>query len=68
MKWNWLTDKEVLEKLIVYWDRGKNDGTDYFTKHYPPIHHRQTQLCYIHTDNLVRKIPETIKLGKGVLN
>ena len=40
MKWHWLIDKEVLEKLRVYWYRGKNTDADYFMKHYPPIHYR----------------------------
>ena len=41
MKWQWLRDKEVLEQLRVYWDKGKNNDADYFTKQHPPIHHRQ---------------------------
>ena len=68
MKWHWLRDKEVLEQLILYWDRGTNNDTDYLTKHHPPIHHRQTRPRYIHTLNLVRKISETIRLYEGVLN
>ena len=68
MKWHWLRDKELLEQLILYWDRGTNNDTDYLTKHHPPIHHRQTRPRYIHTLNLVRKISETIRLYKGVLN
>ena len=31
MKWHWLIDKEVIEKLIVYWNRGTNNDADYFT-------------------------------------
>ena len=48
MKWNWLRDKEVLEQLRVYWDKGTNNDADYFTKHHPPIHHRQMRPWYIH--------------------
>ena len=29
MKWQWLRDKEVLEQLRVYWDKGTNNDTDY---------------------------------------
>ena len=68
MKWHWLIDKEVIEQLIVYWDRGTNNEADYFTKHHPPIHHRQRQPLYINTSNLVRKIHQTIILCEGVLN
>ena len=34
----------------------------------PPIHHRQIRPRYIHTSKLVRIIPHTIILCKGVLN
>ena len=49
MKCHWLRDKEVLEQLRVYWDRGTNNDADYFTKHQPPIHQRKIRPRYIHT-------------------
>ena len=39
-KWKWLRDKEILEQIRVYQDRGTNKDTDYCTKRHPPIHHR----------------------------
>ena len=68
MKWHWLRDKEVIEQLRVYWYKLTNNDADYFTKHHLPIHHRQMRPRYIHTSNLVRKIPHTMKLYEGVLN
>ena len=68
LKWHWLRNKKVLDKLIVYWDKVTNNNADYFTKHHPPIHHRQMSPWYIHTSNLVRTIPQTIRLCEGVLN
>ena len=56
MNRHWLIDKEVLEQLRLYWDKGTNNDTYYFTKHHPPIHHRQMRSRYIHTPNLTRKI------------
>ena len=35
MEWHWLRDKEVIYQLRVYWYRGTNNDTDYFTKHHP---------------------------------
>ena len=58
----------MLDQLRVYWDIGTNNDTDYFTKHHPPIHHRQMRPGYIHTLNLVIPVPHTIILSKGVLN
>ena len=68
MKWHWSRDKEVLEQLRVYWDRGTDNEADYCTKHHPPIHHHQMRPRYIHTSNLVRTISQTIRLCEGVLN
>ena len=62
MKWHCLGYKEFIEKLRVYWYRGTNNDGDYFTKHHPPIHHRQMRPRYIHTSNLVRKFSQTIRL------
>ena len=68
MKWHWLRDKEFLEQLRVYRDKGTNNDSDYFTKHHPPIHHPQMHPRYIHTSNLLRTITQTIRLCEGVLN
>ena len=68
MKWHWLRDKEVLEQLRVYWDKGTNKDADYFTKYHPPIYHRQMHPRQIRTLNLVREISHTIILCEGVLN
>ena len=61
MKWHWLRDKEALEQLRVYWDKGMNNEPNYFTKHHPPIKNNQMRHRYIHTSNLVGEIPHTIK-------
>ena len=68
MKWHWLIEKEVIEQLRVYWDKGTNNDADYFTKRHPPIHHSQMRPRYIHTSNLVSTIPQTIRLCEDVLN
>ena len=68
MKWHWLRDMEVLDKLRLYWDIGTNNDADYFTKHHPTIYHLQMRPRYIHNSNLVRTIPQTIRLCEGVFN
>ena len=55
-------------QLRVYWYKVTNKDANYFTKHHPPIHHRQMRPRYIHTSYLVRKIPHTIILCDVVLN
>ena len=34
IKMNWLRDKYILKHKRVYWDKGNNNNSDYFTKHY----------------------------------
>ena len=41
---HWLRDKENQRIFKVYWDKGTNQGADYFTKHHPVIHHRRIRL------------------------
>ena len=47
MRWNWLRDERTKEQISVYWDKGINNDTDYFTKHHPPIHHKVSRPKYI---------------------
>ena len=68
MKCDWLRDNDILEQLIVCWYKGTINDADYFTKHHPSIHHRQMISWYIHTSNLLRANPQTIRLWEGVLN
>ena len=68
MKWHWLRYDYLFGKLRLYWGIETNNEDHSFKKHHPPIHHRQMQPHYIHTSNLVSKIPQTIILCEGVLN
>ena len=47
MRWNWLRDKKTHNVLNYYWDAGKNNDADYFTKHHAPKHHREMRPRYI---------------------
>ena len=55
MHLHWLRDKEKQKYFSVYWDKGSNNYSDYFTKHLPAIHH-----CYIrNTQMYIRDKPAT---------
>ena len=41
MKYHWLRDRETHKELDIYWREGKNNDSDYFTKHHPPDHHQK---------------------------
>ena len=40
MRFNWLRDKELQHLIRIYWERGCDNNADYFTKHHPPIYHK----------------------------
>ena len=46
----WLRDKELCKKIKILWDKGSNNGADYFTKNYSIIYHRRIRNSdkYIH--------------------
>ena len=43
MHLHWLRDKENKNHFKVFWDKGSNNGADYFTKHHATIHHRKVR-------------------------
>eukprot|EP00957_Ditylum_brightwellii_P019196 1447523-Ditylum_brightwellii.AAC.1 len=38
MRFYWVKDRV---KQGLYWELGRNDKADYFTKHHPPAHHKK---------------------------
>ena len=46
---HWLRDEPNQDIFRVFWDKGPNNGADYFTKHHPTVHHRtiQTERNYV---------------------
>jgi len=47
MRYHWLRGKLAKTILKIFWDRGKNNLADYFTKHHSPAHHRIQRYKYI---------------------
>ncbi len=39
MRFHWLQDHEAQGQFRIYWQPGKKNLTDYFTKHHSPAHH-----------------------------
>ena len=42
MRFHWLRDRECQEQFKIYWRPGKSNYADYWTKHHPIKHHRNT--------------------------
>ena len=55
MRYNWLRDRTILEQLRIYWDEGKNNNADYFTKHFPPFHHIDQRPKYVQSAHYITK-------------
>ena len=47
MKLHWLRDPYNKQFFDVFWDKGKDNDADYFTKHHPTSHHRLHRPTYV---------------------
>lgn len=61
MRYNWLRCREAQKQVKIYWEPGKDNNADYFTKHHPPKHHLLMRPKYIVHD-------ENNPLQKSLLN
>ena len=48
MRFYWLVGIVEQGQFNVYWDSGKKNLADYFTKHHPPSHHRRLRPACLH--------------------
>ena len=56
MRYQWLRCRENQKQLRIYWDKGKNNTADYYTKHFPPKHHREMRKQFFHLANCITRI------------
>ena len=56
MRYHWLKQEDVRKILNIYWDKGKNNKTDYYTKHHLPSHHKSERPKYILKGHAVTKV------------
>jgi hypothetical protein len=47
MRYYWLKDRIAQKQFNLYWAPGKLNSADYFTKHYPPSHHKLMRYLYL---------------------
>ena len=72
MKNNWLSEKDILKQIQIYWDKGDNNDTEYFTKIKPPSIHYPKRPFYVNSAHSMASlnwhaIHKTIRLCEGVL-
>ena len=58
MRFYWLKDRAQHGQLNIYWDSGKHNLGDYYTKHHPPTHHKQVRPIYTFIEGVS---PETLQ-------
>ena len=46
MKMNWVKDRQEQKEFDVYWAKGADINTNYFTKDHPVRHHRLVRTRY----------------------
>jgi hypothetical protein len=47
MRFHWLRDHECQQKFQIYWQPGKLNYADYWTKHHPESHHRNMRIEFL---------------------
>ena len=61
MRWFWIRDKTKANVYNVYWNQGKTNRADYFSKQHPTKHHMEMRPVYIHeTDKTAQNYFDTI--------
>ena len=51
MRFYWLKCRQQQKQFDIYWDNGKNNFADYFTKHHSPSHHKVVRPIYLFDQN-----------------
>ena len=47
MRFHWLRDRQCQEQFRIYWQPGKSNYADYWTKHHPAKHHKHTRQQFL---------------------
>ena len=55
MRFHWLRDRECQEQFCIYWQPGKVNYADYWTKHHQAKHHQNVRREFL-TPHMVVEI------------
>ena len=47
MRFYWIRDRIHQNQFRIFWEKGSSNLADYFTKHFPPSHHRKMRSTYL---------------------
>ena len=48
MRFYWIRYRSNKDQFNIYWKPGSTNRGDYFTKHFPPVHHTTVRPNYLH--------------------
>jgi len=48
MRYYWLRDRQNQQQLDIFWEKGTDNNSDYFTEHDTTLHHRDIRSTYVH--------------------
>ena len=65
MRFHWLRDRELQQQLRIYWRSGKLNYADYFTKHHPASHHRNTRKEYLTPQRVIQDLVRESQKAAG---
>jgi hypothetical protein len=65
MRFYWLRDRAQQGQFYVFWDAGKNNLADYYTKHHPPQHHKKMRPIVTYIEGLS---PESLQGCIRIMN
>jgi hypothetical protein len=63
MRYHWLTDRVRQKQLNVYWRPGRENVTDYHTKHHSAQHHKDMRHLILHEANSLQVLRGCVKLS-----
>ena len=65
VRFYWLRDRVKQGQFYVFWDSGKNNLGDFYTKHHPPIYHKKNRPIHTYQEGLS---PESLQGCIKIMN
>ena len=62
MRFYWLQCRQQQEQFNIYWEPGKTNLADYFTKHHSPAHHKAVRPIYLYDPDQPLDLKGCIKI------
>ena len=67
MRFYWLRDQETQEQFRFFWQAGKLNLADYWTKHHPTTHHKNVRNEFLTQKKILNELCLRLKKGDSDL-